>query len=186
MKTSKTIKYKALFLLISFSLNSVVGFACSLGVDMGFNSSHHSHEGEEEYEHKHDGHTKGHGKHHEEKPEHKHDGHSKGQGKHHHEKGAHKHSHETGSKHNDSNTVVFNAPSEDNCCKDFVVGFQSLDKQVIQKSYPAKQKIDYAPFILPETINANKQVDIEPVRTPPKIADHSPPDIRVFIQSFQI
>lgn len=167
MKPSKTIRYKALFLLVSFSLNSVVGFACSLGVDMGFNSSHHSQDGEEKHEHKHDGHTKGHDNYH-------------------HEKGAHKHHHEEGEKHNDSNTVVFNSPSEDNCCKDFVAGFQSLDKQLVQKSYPTKQKIEYAPFIIQAIITLNKQAYTEPVRTPPKIPDHSPPDIRVFIQSFLI
>ena len=170
MNPSKTIKCKALFLLVSFSLNSVVGFACSLGLDMGFNSGHHSHEGEEKHEHKHDGHAKGHSNHHEE-GEHKHE---------------HKHKHEENGKHKNGNTARFNAPSEDNCCKDFVVGFQSLDKQLVQKSYPAKQKIEYAPFVLPAIININKQVYTEPVRTPPKIPDHSPPDIRVFIQSFQI
>jgi len=34
-------RIKALFLLSVFSLNTVVGFACSLGVDMSFNSKHH-------------------------------------------------------------------------------------------------------------------------------------------------
>lgn len=167
MKASKTIKYKALLLLISFSLNSVVGFACSLGVDMGFNSSHHSHDGEEKHEHEHEGHTKGHDNHH-------------------HEKGVHKHNHEEGEKHSDGNTALFNAPSDDNCCKDFVVGFQSLDKQLVQKPYPAKQKSECVTFILPEIITLNKQVYGEPVRTPPKIPDRSPPDIRVLIQSFLI
>ncbi|MBI1342443.1 MAG: hypothetical protein GC171_05870 [Terrimonas sp.] len=28
-------------LLIAFSLNTMIGFACSVGVDMGFNSDHH-------------------------------------------------------------------------------------------------------------------------------------------------
>ena len=46
MNTTRTIKYKALFLLVSFSLNTLVGFACSLGIDMGFNSKHH-HDDEE-------------------------------------------------------------------------------------------------------------------------------------------
>ena len=48
MNPSRTIKFKALFLLVSFSLNSVVGFACSLGIDMGFNSGHHHHEHNDE------------------------------------------------------------------------------------------------------------------------------------------
>ena len=40
----KKVKYKSFisaFLLIVFSLNTVVGFACAIGIDMGFNSSHH-------------------------------------------------------------------------------------------------------------------------------------------------
>ncbi len=34
-------KIKASVLLSVFSLNTVVGFACSVGLDMGFNSNHH-------------------------------------------------------------------------------------------------------------------------------------------------
>lgn len=41
MKRNKSIQFKALFLLIVFSLNTVIGFACALGLDMGFNSHHH-------------------------------------------------------------------------------------------------------------------------------------------------
>ena len=41
MKRKKSIQFKALFLLIVFSLNTVIGFACAVGMDMGFNSHHH-------------------------------------------------------------------------------------------------------------------------------------------------
>jgi hypothetical protein len=41
MKSRTAIKIKALSLLIVFSLNTVMGFACSLGIDMGYNSKHH-------------------------------------------------------------------------------------------------------------------------------------------------
>jgi hypothetical protein len=36
-------KYKivSVFLLAVFSLNTIVGFACAVGIDMGFNSKHH-------------------------------------------------------------------------------------------------------------------------------------------------
>ncbi len=39
-------KYKliATFLLVVFSLNTMAGFACSIGIDMGYNSGHHQHE----------------------------------------------------------------------------------------------------------------------------------------------
>ena len=35
---------KAAFLLGAFALNTVVGFACSIGLDIGFKSSHHKEE----------------------------------------------------------------------------------------------------------------------------------------------
>ncbi len=41
MNKSYAIQFKAAFLLIIFSLNMVVGFACSIGIDMGFNAPHH-------------------------------------------------------------------------------------------------------------------------------------------------
>jgi len=34
-------KLRAIALLIVFSLNTVAGFACSVGLDMGYNSNHH-------------------------------------------------------------------------------------------------------------------------------------------------
>jgi len=67
MSKSISIQLKAAFLLIIFSFNMVVGFACAIGVDMGFNTSHH-HEEEATEIHVHaDG-----KKHHHEKQEHKH------------------------------------------------------------------------------------------------------------------
>lgn len=44
MKRNTSIKIKALFLLTVFALNTVVGFACAMGVDMGFNTEHHNNE----------------------------------------------------------------------------------------------------------------------------------------------
>ena len=41
MTSAGSIKLKAVFLLVAFGLNTVIGFACSIGVDMGFNSKHH-------------------------------------------------------------------------------------------------------------------------------------------------
>jgi hypothetical protein len=38
-------KIRGLILLLVFSLNSVAGFACSIGVDMGYNKKHHQHDG---------------------------------------------------------------------------------------------------------------------------------------------
>ena len=44
MKKIKSIQLKAAFLLIVFSLNTIIGFACAVGMNMGFNSSHHEEE----------------------------------------------------------------------------------------------------------------------------------------------
>ena len=41
MNKASSIQIKAAFLLIVFSLNMMVGFACSIGMDMGFNTRHH-------------------------------------------------------------------------------------------------------------------------------------------------
>ncbi len=41
MNRKKSIQFKAAILLIVFSLNTVIGFACAVGLDMGFNSHHH-------------------------------------------------------------------------------------------------------------------------------------------------
>lgn len=47
MEKSISIQLKAAFLIIVFSMNTVIGFACAMGVDMGFNSKHHHEEDEE-------------------------------------------------------------------------------------------------------------------------------------------
>ena len=44
MKRSRSIQIKAALLLLVFSLNTVIGFACAVGVDMGFNTPHHQDE----------------------------------------------------------------------------------------------------------------------------------------------
>lgn len=47
MKRKSSIHIKAAVLLVVFALNTIVGFACAIGIDMGYNSTHHhSHEAE--------------------------------------------------------------------------------------------------------------------------------------------
>lgn len=41
MKHNISIQLKAAILLIVFGFNTMVGFACAVGVDMGFNTTHH-------------------------------------------------------------------------------------------------------------------------------------------------
>jgi len=44
MKINKTIQLKAIFLLLVFSLNTLIGFACAVGVNLGLHATHtHSH-----------------------------------------------------------------------------------------------------------------------------------------------
>ena len=58
-------RLRAMFLLMVFSLNTVAGFACSVGVDMGYNNHHHDHgkphshkHGKGKHTHSHQHHTK--------------------------------------------------------------------------------------------------------------------------------
>lgn len=167
MKPPRAIQYKALFLLATFSLNTVVGFACSLGLDMGFNTKHHSHEEGEKHEHdnghQHDGH-KGHS-------------HQNSPGSHHH------------SDNTDNTTASFSSPNEENCCSDFVVGFQNTDKQIAEKSSIPQKSTNtllYLVFAPPSAELLNAKDFANHLRIPPREIDYSPPDIRVFIQSFLI
>ncbi len=102
MNKAISIKLKATFLLIIFSLNMLVGFACAIGVDMGYNSiSKHEGEATEISEHG-DGDVQ----------------------KHDHKKEAHKDIDK--SKKDDC------CDKEDNCCKNKVVKIIQTDKAVPQ------------------------------------------------------
>ena len=51
MKKITLIQLKAAFLFLLFGLNTMVGFACSIGVGMGFNPNHHDEEAIEVHVH---------------------------------------------------------------------------------------------------------------------------------------
>ena len=53
MKKRRSIQIKAAFLMIVFSLNTLIGFACAVGIDMGFNTTYHHEEGTEAVVHIH-------------------------------------------------------------------------------------------------------------------------------------
>jgi hypothetical protein len=44
-------RIKALLLLVVFSTNTLAGFACSIGVDMGYNTHHHEHGKKHSHQH---------------------------------------------------------------------------------------------------------------------------------------
>lgn len=165
MKPLKTIKYKALLLLVSFSFNSVVGFACSLGIDMGFNSHHHSHGSGKQHEHTDADHNE-------------HDG-------------INSHQHGTNSNHHsDANHtfVSFTSPGGDNCCMGFVVGFHNMDKMVTKNCSSVQQpQSAISPYIVPVItgLDLNKGFS-KHFHIPPKEIDRPSPDIIVLVQSFLI
>ena len=131
---------------------------------MGFNSGHHE-------------------KHDEEQPNHSDEVYSGAQEDDHHDKHSLNHTHTVA--YVENGPVIIDSEDE-NCCKGFVVGFQNLDKQLAHKSFIAKHKIATTPFILHSTLLYKYIIYLEPLRIPPKIPGHSPPDIRIFIQSFLI
>lgn len=65
MKNNAFIPLKAVFLLAAFSLNTVVGFACSVGMQVDFSALHHEREAGKNSLHKHNEELKHH--HHETK-----------------------------------------------------------------------------------------------------------------------
>jgi hypothetical protein len=174
MTRNLSIKLRALFLLIVFATNMAVGFACALGMDMGFNNSHHNEIAESIEMHVHaDG------------------------KKHVHEKETSETStlvHDDGTKHqHDSEPVKQISASDSNsftkstggCCNNEVQKFQNLDKNVIVNT-----GIDAPVFVA--ILSTFLGIDLSNGITdlPPKFKARfyypSPPDIRIAIQRFQI
>ncbi len=183
MKKNKSIQIKAAILMIVFSLNTIIGFACSVRLDRIFTSSHH--EGKVTI-------TKVHI-------------HADGE-KHHHNKleatKAKVHVHANGKKHihegkNDihsrdakQNTVANNdaqpEESNDNCCTAKVTKYEQLDKTVPQpikilsilfSGYIAD--FYHTEVLYTSYINTSIRYFVR--------CYHPPiPDIRIAIQSFQI
>lgn len=108
MKSITSIKLKAAFLLVVFSLNTIVGFACSLGLEMGYNSTHHGEDAATEavvHIHK--------------------DG-----KKHIHHEKKESHTHDKSHNHDEANNTEKTRKDKDNCCTDEVMNFQQIDKSI--------------------------------------------------------
>ncbi len=163
---SSQVKYKliAAFFLTVFSLNTILGFACSIGVDMGYNNKHHhknKHHQEDDQEHALAPNFHNHSQ--------KSTSHQKS--------GVNSHRHEQ------------ETPGQDDCCNKNAVEFQQVDKSL---SHAAKINISTPVILLISQyaysvsllhfINNDTGKQYYFVRS-----DHPPiPDIRVAIQSFQI
>lgn len=144
-------------------MNTVVGLACTLGFDMGFNSKHH----DEEQAIKTPIHVHANGHRHEHNKE-------ANKTKHEHSHEAKKHKHEEKK-----------APEKDGCCNDEVVKFQNVEKNLTSKTVidaPAFVAI-LSSFFGIELFNSTKafpQKNIVRFFYPP------PPDILIAIQKFQV
>ena len=160
MKNKRSIQFKAAFLMIVFSLNTIIGFACAVGINMGFNTSHHHEEEETEaviHIHK--------------------------DGKKHVHQEAAKH-HDEVDKDNDHDKK----DSNDNCCNDKVIKFNEVDKSSSHSFNAGVNRIFFTTFLASfynlnifykSYINTGSKYFVRSYHPPI-------PDIRIAIQSFQI
>lgn len=174
MNRNLSIKLKALFLLVVFATNTAVGFACAIGVDMGFNSPHHNETEEPAEVHIHDD-----GK------------------KHVHEKETSvvtTHVHEDGMKHQhdsepakqtlaDGNNLL--TKDDGGCCTNEVQEFQNLDKNI---SVNTGINVPVFVAILSTYFDIDFSTALKdfPVNYKARFFYPPPPDIRIAIQRFQI
>ena len=118
MKKQRSIQIKAAFLMSVFSLNTLIGFACAIGIDMRFNTSHHD-EAEEAivavvHIHK--------------------DG----------KKHVH---HEAANNHNEADNDHHKKDGKDNCCNDKVIKFNEVDKSASHSLNASINPIFFTTFI---------------------------------------
>ena len=201
MKKNRSIQLNAAFLLVVFSMNTIVGFACSLGLDMGYNSKHHGEDAATEavvhihkdgkkhihYEKK-KGNNNNNSHHQSEEKATKAVVHIHKDGKRHiHQEKKGSHSNDKYHTHAEAKNTETPKKDIDNCCTDQVKNFQEIDK-VIPNSVINIHPVFFTTFVavyfninlLPPT---NVVRDIKPF-----VRNHHPPipDIRIAIQSFQI
>ena len=166
-----SIQLKAAFLLIVFALNTVVGFACAVGVDMGFNHNHHQDEATEAAIHIHaDG------------KKHIHQENRETAAHRHHAHNASSHHHDKADLHHPLND------GKDNCCNDKVIKLAQDDKALSPSLHIAIHPVFFTAFVSSFCnidVSANSQVT---KHSKYFVRSHHPPipDIRIAIQSFQI
>lgn len=162
MHQQKT-KIKAAILLLVFALNTVVSFACSVGL-LDFSKEHHKHDAT----HSHDKANN-------------------------HEITSHHHDENvdlTNHQHLDSDNNYTQSEEENNCCSDDVVKVSTLDKAVTtvnQNPLPLPVEVMAAiyAYILPDYYSQKLLVKPKPPFDRSwDLSDHT--NIRIAIQSFQI
>ena len=176
MKRNLSIQFKALFLLLVFATNTVVGFACGLGIDMGFNSLHHSKSEEVAKVHVHDNGEK-----------HIHEKMQSTVTAHVHSDGSN-HSHKSASKplkRHSKDGINPLTKDDGGCCTNKVQKFQQIDKNIT-----ANTSINLPVFVV--ILHTYSAIDFSIVLkefpTKNKIRLYYPPpsDSRIAIQRFQI
>ncbi|SDW14576.1 hypothetical protein SAMN05444410_101342 [Hydrobacter penzbergensis] len=161
MKANRSIQLKAAFLLVVFSLNTVIGFACSVGMDLGFNTTHHHDEATQSSIHVH----------------------ADGKKHQHH----HQHNHKA-KNHSQAHHEQKSKDDKDNCCNDGVTKFAQLEKTVPQSVNAVINPVFFAAFLSTyfdiDLLFASQVVP----NIKHFVRSYHPPisDIRIAIQSFQI
>jgi len=167
-----------LFLLIVFGFNTVVGFACAIGLDMGFKTDNghyenapkiHVHVDGEKHDHK--------------KKDHKHS-------KNNHDKKASKiHVHADGKKHDHKNKEHKHSEEKgkDDCCNDKILKISQADKAIPQLAKLLNPAFFTAVVAVYFHINVSYSSRVN-TSTRYFVRGHHPPiaDIRIAIRSFQI
>ena len=201
MKKNRSIQLNAAFLLVVFSMNTIVGFACSLGLDMGYNSKHHGEDAATEavvHIHK-DG--KKHVHFEKKKSNNYENSHQQGEGyatkpvvhihkdgkKHIHHEKKESLSNDKSHTYSEASNAEKSKKDKENCCTDTVINFQQFDK-LIPNSVNIIHPIFFTAFIAASydiiiLSHTNVVRDIKLF-----VRNHHPPiqDIRIAIQSFQI
>ncbi len=159
MKNNLSIQLKAAFLMIVFSLNTIIGFACAVGIDMGFNTTHHHDEKATEVS-----------------------VHVHADGK------KHIHHNEAGKHHNEASNHHNSKDDKENCCNEKVMKFEQLDKSLPQSSKSAANPLFFIALVSSfYNIDVLFTSQVTP-HIKYFVRGYHPPisDIRIAIQSFQI
>jgi hypothetical protein len=196
MKNGKSIQLKAAFLVIVFSLNTIIGFACAVGMDMGFNSKHHDddemrevviHIHKDGTKHVHQERPNPVKSHHSNKKIAKAVVHFHSDGKKHvHQEKSGKQNLDKTSSH-DEKINIKPISGKDNCCNDKVMQFEQLDKSVAQ-TFSYISPVFYTAFLSTYFYDDVFYFFEGSPAIKYFVRSHHPPipDIRLAIRSFQI
>ncbi|MGH2552629.1 MAG: hypothetical protein ACRDEB_02865 [Chitinophagaceae bacterium] len=158
-------------LLAVFSLNTVLGFACSIGLGLVYNKNHHREKATEPGMHDHHSHP-GNSHHHE----------SEKATSHHHTDGTTRDHHNENKNAKDSNKDL---PKDDDCCTSEVFKFNSLDKNITNQ----KTGVEYPSWLMITGIDlyiSKLYFTAIPLLHCSRFLFPPPPDILAVIQKYQI